>query len=80
MAKTRCPGQDTAFWKPGDIFEIPCDNCGFLVEFFKDDARRRCLRCGHTMQNYRLNQGCAHWCEHARECLESDPKLVKDKH
>jgi len=34
MAKTMCPGQDTTFWKPGDIFEIPCVKCGFLVEFF----------------------------------------------
>jgi len=80
MAKTMCPGQDTTFWKPGDIFEIPCVKCGFLVEFFKDDARRRCPNCGHTIQNPRLNQGCANWCEHAGECLGFDPKLVKKKH
>ena len=73
MAKTICPGQDTAFWKPGDVFEIPCVKCGCMVEFFKDDARRRCPSCGHNMQNPRLNQGCASWCEHAEECLGYGP-------
>ena len=24
----RCPGQNTMFWKPGDIFEVSCPNCG----------------------------------------------------
>lgn len=80
MAKTMCPGQDTAFWKPGDVFEVPCAKCSFPVEFFKDDARRRCTNCGHNMQNPRLNQGCASWCEHTKDCLGLDSKLVKEKH
>ena len=24
----KCPGQDTRYWKPGDIFESPCPACG----------------------------------------------------
>jgi len=76
MAKTMCPGQDTAFWKPGDIFEVPCSHCGHEMEFFKDDASRRCTKCGQKVQNPRLNLGCAQWCEHAKECLGYDPKEV----
>jgi hypothetical protein len=74
MAKTMCPGQDTAFWKPGDIFEVTCSQCGHEVEFFKDDASRRCIRCGSKVANPRLNLGCALWCEHAKDCLGYDPK------
>lgn len=74
MGVTMCPGQDTAFWKPGDIFEIECGECGNTVEFFKDDATRRCRNCGQLVQNPRLSLGCAQWCEHAKECLGYDPK------
>lgn len=74
MGKTMCPGQDRAFWKPGDIFEVTCSQCGHEVEFFKDDASRRCGRCGAKVANPKLNLGCAQWCEHAVECLGYDPK------
>lgn len=74
MANTMCPGQDTAFWKPGDIYEVECSNCGQELEFFKDDASRRCTRCGQKVANPKLNLGCAQWCEHAKECLGYDPK------
>ncbi len=76
MGNTMCPGQDTAFWKPGDIFEVPCSHCGQEMEFFKDDASRRCTGCGARVQNPKLNLGCAQWCEHAKECLGYDPKQV----
>ncbi len=76
MAQTMCPGQDTAFWRPGDVYEVPCSNCGYEVEFFKDDATRRCTRCGQLIRNPKLNLGCAQWCEHAKECLGYDPKEV----
>ncbi|MBI5522306.1 MAG: HD domain-containing protein [Desulfarculus sp.] len=76
MGNTMCPGQDTAFWKPGDIFEVPCSHCGQEMEFFKDDASRRCTGCGARVQNPKLNLGCAQWCEHAKECLGYDPKEV----
>ncbi len=69
-----CPGQDTRFWRPGDIFDSPCGNCGNIIEFFKDDASQRCKKCGTKVLNPRLNRGCAQWCEHAKECLGYDPK------
>lgn len=73
MAKL-CPGQDTRFWRPGDIFEVPCGSCGAGVEFFKDDVYRRCASCGRRVENPKFNLGCAQWCEHAKECLGYDPK------
>jgi len=73
MTRTLCPGQDTQFWKPGDIFEVPCPCCGQGVEFFKDDARRRCLACGHVLENPGKSMGCATWCGYADQCLGNVP-------
>ena len=74
MSKTICPGQDTRFWQPEDIFEVECGQCGGPVEFFKDEASRRCSKCGARVQNPKLHLGCAQWCEHAEACLGYDPK------
>ncbi len=68
-----CPGQDTRFWRPDDIFEVQCSACAKPVEFFKDDAYRRCSSCGRKIQNPKLKLGCAAWCEHAKECLGFEP-------
>ncbi|MBI2505217.1 MAG: HD domain-containing protein [Candidatus Latescibacteria bacterium] len=73
----QCPGQDTRFWKPDDVFEIPCQACGNPVEFFKNDARRRCPRCGKRIQNPKISLGCARWCAYAKECLGFDPKTLQ---
>ncbi len=72
--QTMCPGQDTRYWNPGDVFEVECGDCGYEVEFFKDDAQRRCPKCGTRVSNPKLNLGCAQWCEHAKDCLGYDPK------
>jgi hypothetical protein len=80
MAQTMCPGQDTKFWGPGDIFETACAHCGAQIEFFKDDASRRCPGCGQKVANPKLNLGCAQWCEHAKECLGYDPKEALAEH
>ncbi|RLB52704.1 MAG: phosphohydrolase [Deltaproteobacteria bacterium] len=77
MSKTLCPGQDMRFWRPGDIFDVTCANCGAQVEFFKDEGRRKCSKCGNMVTNPRLSLGCAQWCEHAAECLGYDPKQVE---
>lgn len=78
MSKTMCPGQDTRFWRPGDIFEVTCGLCGFAIEFFKDEGQRRCPKCGTRVQNPRLSLGCAQWCEHARDCLGFDPATLSE--
>lgn len=46
---------------------VPCPDCGRLVEFFTDEAKRRC-RCGHLLLRESLPQ-CADWCPAAAECL-----------
>lgn len=76
MNRSMCPGQDTRYWRPDDIFNVPCASCGTLIEFFKDDASRRCPKCSTRVQNPRLTMGCAQWCEHAEECLGYDPKTA----
>lgn len=64
-----CPGQNTMFWKPEDIFEVPCINCGKPIEFFKNDVKRTCSNCKQTMLNPRMDFACAEWCPKAEECL-----------
>jgi hypothetical protein len=66
---SRCPGQDTQFWGPGDIHSIDCPKCGKPVEFFKDDIRRRCKKCGHLFLNPKLDLGCSKWCQFAEQCV-----------
>lgn len=78
MSIIMCPGQNTAFWRPGDIFEIICPVCEGQVEFFKDDSRRRCPSCGHVFANPKLNQGCAKWCKFADKCLGLNPEIIND--
>jgi hypothetical protein len=76
MEQMKCPGQDTRFWKPDDIFVTECPKCGAEIEFFKDDARRRCAWCGHMFYNPKIELGCAEWCQYAEKCV---PDLVKAK-
>ena len=66
---SKCPGQDTQFWGPGDIYTVECPKCGKPVEFFKDDIRRRCHKCGHLFLNPKLDLGCARWCQYAEQCV-----------
>ena len=64
----RCPGQDRSSWTPDDIFEIGCPHCGTSIEFFKDDAVRRCSGCSQVVPNPRFDMGCAQWCAAAEQC------------
>jgi len=74
----KCPGQDMRYWKPGDIFNAKCPDCGGTIEFFKDEARRKC-KCGHVMTNPKLDFGCAEWCPYAEQCIGAVPEEVKAK-
>jgi len=76
----KCPGQDTRYWKPGDIFDVDCPHCGSKVEFFKDEATRRCRACRKTVVNPRMNFGCAAYCQHAADCLgDVGPELAAQR-
>ncbi|MCP4132097.1 MAG: hypothetical protein GY754_14070 [bacterium] len=74
MPAKKCPGQDTRYWKPEDIFEIKCGSCGTMVEFFKDDVQLKCYKCGTTIENPKIKMGCAEWCQYADECLGTEIK------
>jgi len=65
----RCPGQDKRFWRPEDIFEVRCPFCDKRIEFWKDDVRITCERCGNDVPNPRLNLSCAKWCKFAEQCV-----------
>lgn len=69
MGNVRCPGQNTQFWGPGDLFEVRCSECGKALEFFKDDSQRLCPKCGRVVFNPRMNFACAQWCPSAKDCL-----------
>jgi len=74
----KCPGQDPMFWKPDDVFEIECPKCGYHVEFFKFDVKRRC-RCSHEIVNPKIDFGCAEWCPYGDSCIEGLPEEMKAK-
>jgi HD superfamily phosphodiesterase len=83
----KCPGQDTQYWKPDAIFEVPCPKCEAPVEFFKDDTSRKCGKCGHRFPNPNMDFGCAAYCQYAEQCLGTLPEellaqkedLLKDR-
>ena len=65
----RCPGQDQRFWKPDDIFEVKCPGCGGTIEFFKDEPKLKCRKCGKMVINPKIDFGCAEWCQYAEQCV-----------
>lgn len=70
----KCPGQDTQYWNKDAIFETECPECGHPMEFFKDDATRRCANCKQKIVNPKMDFGCASYCQFAEECLGSLPE------
>jgi hypothetical protein len=79
----RCPGQDQRFWKPDDVFDVKCPNCGRPVEFFKDEPKINCKSYGQMVVNPKIDLGCAQWCRYAQQCLGAaalkDLNIVCDK-
>lgn len=65
----RCPGQDQRYWKPEDIFEIPCPHCGTVLEFWKDEPFLNCHKCQHSVRNPKIDTGCAEWCKESDKCF-----------
>ncbi len=83
----KCPGQDTQYWNQDAIFETECPECGHPMEFFKDDATRRCGHCKKKIVNPKMDFGCAAYCKFAEQCLGTLPEgflagqedLLKDR-
>lgn len=65
----KCPGQNKQFWGPDDVCEVVCPSCGYLVEFFKDELKRKCPKCKKEVMNPKMDLGCAMWCPKAKECI-----------
>lgn len=70
----KCPGQDTQYWNEDAIFETECPECGSPMEFFKDDATRRCSSCKKKIVNPKMDFGCAAYCKFAEQCLGTLPE------
>ncbi len=57
------------------------------MEFFKDDATRRCGKCKKKIVNPKMDFGCASYCKFAEQCLGTLPEefvakrddLLKDR-
>ena len=69
MSDAKCPGQNPQYWKPEDAFEVACPNCKEIVEFFKDEPKRRCHNCKQEVVNPKVDFGCALWCPKAVDCI-----------
>lgn len=69
---SKCPGQDTQQWGFDAIFDVACPKCQSAIEFFKDEVKHRCRRCGETVFNDRMDLGCAKWCPSASSCVGAD--------
>jgi HD superfamily phosphodiesterase len=76
----KCPGQDPRYWKFDAIYEAKCPHCGGVLEFFKDETRRRCKKCGEQVLNPKMDFGCATHCKFAKHCFgDLPPELIKQK-
>jgi hypothetical protein len=61
------------FWKPEDIFTMACPFCQAEIEFWKDEPVRFCRSCQKEVKNPKMDLGCAEWCKHSSDCLDSLP-------
>lgn len=59
-----CPGQDA---RALTVHDLPCPKCSYDVEFFSDEAARKCPKCGFRVLRER-NGNCADWCPSAATC------------
>lgn len=69
MVMSKCPGQDTRYWKFEDIKDVDCPNCGKPLEFLKTDIKLRCPQCQKIVTNPNFNLECAAWCSFAEQCI-----------
>ncbi len=60
----KCPGNLQANLN-AEIYTCPC---GYGVEIFSDEIRRKCPRCGRIVTCDRM-PGCIDWCPAAKECV-----------
>jgi putative nucleotidyltransferase with HDIG domain len=53
------------------------------VEFFKDEPKLKCRKCGQIVVNPKIDLGCAEWCQYAQQCVGvsavKNLKIMRDK-
>ena len=59
MSDPKCPGQDKRYWKPRDIGDVTCPECGAEVELWKDEGSRKCPQCEAIVSR---NANRCEWC------------------
>lgn len=64
----KCPGQDR---RNIGVEFIKCCCCGYEVEIFSDETKRRCPSCG-TYIFKQLLPSCILWCKSAADCVGKD--------
>jgi HD superfamily phosphodiesterase/predicted RNA-binding Zn-ribbon protein involved in translation (DUF1610 family) len=64
----KCPGQDP---RKVSAESLKCAACGYAVEVFSDELRRRCPRCGAEVTRTQV-PSCIGWCRAAKECVGHD--------
>jgi anaerobic ribonucleoside-triphosphate reductase len=77
MVFYKCPGQDSRKLK---VEIIKCSNCGYEIEFFSDELKRKCPKCKKDV--FRENMpSCIEWCIYAEKCVGESyyKKYMKDK-
>ncbi len=71
----KCPGSDMRNITAG---VYACPKCGYGVEIFSDEMRRRCPECKEWVEK-KETPSCVQWCQSARSCLgEERWKAVMD--
>ena len=67
MALNRsCPGS-LSLKEPKPEYQV-CSRCGYEVEIWTDEFKRRCPQCGGLIVKGRQNS-CIDWCQYAKLCV-----------
>ena len=71
----KCPGVDPRFLK---VESRRCPHCGYEVEIFSDEIRRRCPQCKKDVYRKDLSS-CLDWCRYASQCKGLPADIKKKK-
>lgn len=55
---SECGTSNTQKWGSNSIYDINCKKCGTAVEFFKDEKKRSCPKCGEKIFNEIVGHDC----------------------
>jgi len=47
----RCPEEEEKFLNQDGIYEVDCSGCVEAVEFFAEDEKQKCRKCGLVLVN-----------------------------